>query len=54
MPPEQLEEVRAWLAKASRDLQAERMENLVKLADLRGVPLTNPVTELGTEPSLVV
>ncbi len=47
-----LEELRSLTDQAEK-LQAERMAHLVSLAQLRGVPLTDLMTELGIEPSPV-
>lgn len=50
--PAELEELMSLTIQAEK-LQAERMENLVDLAQLRGVSLTDLMTELGIEPSPV-
>ena len=47
-----LEELKELTEQAEK-LQTERMAHLVSLAQLRGVPLTDLMTELGIEPSPV-
>ncbi len=50
LSPAALEELKSLTDQAEK-LQAERMAHLVNLAQLRGVPLTDLMTELGIEPS---
>ncbi len=50
LTPVALEELKSLTDQAEK-LQVERTEHLVELAELRGVPLTDLMTELGIEPS---
>ncbi len=50
LSPAALEELKR-LTDQAEELQAERMAHLVSLAQLRGVSLTDLMTELGIEPS---
>ncbi len=49
LAPAEMEELQA-ITEQAEALQAERMKHLVALAQLRGVPLTDLMTELGIEP----